>query len=255
MQTKPLVSIIIDNYNYARFLNDCIDSALQQTYQKTEVIVVDDGSTDHSRNIIDLYEKQITPLYKENGGQASCFNEGFRKSKGEIILFLDADDYLAKDCIKKAVESFESGSISKIHWPLYIVDQENNITGKTTPDDKLAEGDLKDQLINLGPSKSGGPPNSPPTSGNAWSRQFLEQVLPIPESVFKGGADNYLFVLAPLFGKIKSINTPLGYYRVHGANNTLKHDYMDTFFRRYEECCNALSYHLKEQGVEKDPGS
>lgn len=91
---KQLVSIIINNYNYSQFLGEAIDSALSQTYPNTEVIVVDDGSTDNSQHLIASYATQILPLLKNNGGQASALNAGFRISRGEIIIFLDADDYL-----------------------------------------------------------------------------------------------------------------------------------------------------------------
>jgi glycosyltransferase involved in cell wall biosynthesis len=68
----PLVSIIINNYNYGRFLPDAIASALRQTYERVEVLVVDDGSTDHSREVMTSYGDQIIPILKENGGQASA---------------------------------------------------------------------------------------------------------------------------------------------------------------------------------------
>src|SRR5262245_61685550 len=94
MAKEPLVSIIINNYNYGRFLEEAINSALDQTYRKTEVIVVDDGSTDNSRQVIADHNDQIITVLKDNGGQASAFNAGFIRSHGEIIIFLDSDDIL-----------------------------------------------------------------------------------------------------------------------------------------------------------------
>ncbi len=91
MNEELLASIIVNNYNYGRFLAEAIESALSQTYANTEVIVVDDGSTDNSRDIIASYKDQIIPVLKENGGQASAFNAGFQASSGEVIFFLDAD--------------------------------------------------------------------------------------------------------------------------------------------------------------------
>ena len=88
----PLVSILINNYNYGRFLTEAIDSAIAQTYSHIEIIVVDDGSTDNSHDIIASYGTKIVPIIKQNGGQASAFNTGFAASHGDIICFLDADD-------------------------------------------------------------------------------------------------------------------------------------------------------------------
>lgn len=251
---KPIVSIIINNYNYGRYLRDAIDSALDQTYDQKEIIVVDDGSTDGSKDIMNSYGNEIISLHKVNGGQGSCFNAGFEKCKGDIIIFLDADDYLAPEAAEKTVQVF-SAKVAKVHWPLRKVDKDSKLTGDIIPTGKLAEGNLRDQLIQYGPSKSGGPPHSPPTSGNAWSRNFLEKVLPMPEEPFSFGADDFLFTLAPLFGEIKSIPQPLGYYRVHGTNDTLKQDYFTSFFARYEQCCEILSHFLGREGINIDPGS
>lgn len=92
MKDRPLVSILINNHNYERFIGESIDSALNQDYPHTEVVVVDDGSTDNSRQIIASYNNRIVPVFKENGGQASPFNVGFAASKGETICLLNSDD-------------------------------------------------------------------------------------------------------------------------------------------------------------------
>ena len=85
MNEPRLASIIIDNYNYGRFLKDAIESALNQTYPNREVIVVDDGSTDNSREVIASYTDRIIPVLKDNGGHASAFNAGVLVSRGEVI--------------------------------------------------------------------------------------------------------------------------------------------------------------------------
>ena len=89
MNSKPLVTILICNYNYGRFLAEAIESALAQTWKNIEVIVVDDGSTDESREILTKYKGKIRIILKENGGQASAFNAGIAKARGEIVCFLD----------------------------------------------------------------------------------------------------------------------------------------------------------------------
>jgi glycosyltransferase involved in cell wall biosynthesis len=247
-------SIIINNYNYGQYLSEAIDSALNQSYADVEVIVVDDGSTDDSRTVIESFGNKIIPVFKANGGQASCFNMGFARSRGEIIFFLDADDFYRRSLVEEVMQRWQPG-IAKLHWKLMKINTYGRPLTQMLPDDELIEGELRDQLIEGGPSQCGGPPHSPPTSGNAWSRHFLEQVLPMPEEPFRQGADNYLFVLAPLFGAIGKIDAPLGFYRVHGKNNTSKSSYLDQYFNRFEACASALSEHLERQGIQIDPSS
>ena len=253
MTANLWVSIIINNYNYSDYVAEAIESSIHQSYPFTEVIVVDDGSTDQSREVILQYKNEIIPIFQDNGGQASAMNSGFKASKGDVILFLDADDYLSPLAAEKAVDAFRDRRAVKVHWQLQKILDGKLISNNTLPDKPLAKGNLKDQLIKMGPSHSGGPPHGPPNSGNAWARWYLEKIFPIPEPPFKGGADNYLFVLAPLFGEIRAIQETLGYYRVHGNNNTLKPDYMTTFFNRYDQCCEALSHYLSQQGINIDP--
>src|SRR5271165_4872444 len=106
-----LATILINNYNYGRFLRQAIDSALNQTYPNVEVVVVDDGSTDESRSIIDSYGDRISSVLKENGGQASAFNTGFAASRGEIICMLDADDFFYPDKVERVIPYSKPGSM------------------------------------------------------------------------------------------------------------------------------------------------
>src|SRR5215210_2484001 len=129
MSKLVLVSVIINNYNYGRFLNEAIDSAINQTYPFVEVIVVDDGSTDDSAQTIAKYGNTIIPILKENGGQGSTFNAGFKKSKGEIIIFLDSDDVLFPCVVTNAVEVFHEPGVIKAHWQMWRINENGEKTG------------------------------------------------------------------------------------------------------------------------------
>ena len=109
-----LVSIIITNYNYGAYLQSSIDSALRQRYEHIEVIVVDDGSTDNSREIIDSYGGRIVSILKANGGQCSCCNLGFQRSRGEGVIFLDADDVLFEDAVELHVERLKTSDYTHL---------------------------------------------------------------------------------------------------------------------------------------------
>ena len=102
-------SVIINNYNYARFLRAAIDSALSQTYQNCEVVVVDDGSTDNSRDVIESYDRRVKAVYKCNGGQGSALNAGFEASSGDLIIFLDADDVLLPCAVETVAAQMRPG--------------------------------------------------------------------------------------------------------------------------------------------------
>jgi glycosyltransferase involved in cell wall biosynthesis len=214
----PSVSIVVNNYNYGRYVADAIESALAQTHNACEVIVVDDGSTDDSRAVIAGFGERIVPIMKANGGQGSAMNAGFAASRGSVVIFLDADDSLLPHAVERALERMREPSVVKAHWPLLRTNASLRPTGGVIPPDPLVEGDLLEDVLRDGPVSS----VSPPTSGIAWTRSFLERVLPMPEPAYRVGGDFYLYSLAPAFGRIAAIAEPLGLYRIHGSNNYLR---------------------------------
>jgi glycosyltransferase involved in cell wall biosynthesis len=99
------VSIVIPCYNHAHFLGDAIESAVTQSWPHCEIVVVDDGSTDHSSEVARRYS-DVTLLRQPNQGLAAARNAGLRASTGELVIFLDADDRLWPDAARIAVEVF-----------------------------------------------------------------------------------------------------------------------------------------------------
>lgn len=253
MSELHAASIVVNNYNYGRFLRDAIDSALRQTYPNTEVIVVDDGSTDDSREVIAGYGSQIISVLKENGGQGSAFNAGFALSRGDVIIFLDADDMLLPSAVEKAIQQFHDLDVVKVHWPLLEIDREGRKTGRIIPGHMLPEGDLRNVIIRDGPYSY----ISPPTTGNAWSRRFLKKVLPMDESQFRVSADAYLIMLALIFGTIRRILDPQGYYRRHGGNLFASKSELEmnrSLLEKYDYRCLVLTTYLRGLGVNIDSG-
>ena len=208
-----LASIIITNYNYGQFLAEAIESALAQTYPQVEVIVIDDGSTDHSAAIIASYATRISPVFKSNGGQCSCVNLALQHGRGEVILFLDADDVLLEHTVARHVEGLRKPGVIKSCGYLAVTDVDGKVTGATIPEKLQASGDYRERILQQGLAAR---PASF-TSGNAWTRDFLEQVLPLPENDIIG-ADGYLTAIDGLFGRIESIHEPVALYRLHGSN-------------------------------------
>ncbi|MBW4653241.1 MAG: glycosyltransferase [Kaiparowitsia implicata GSE-PSE-MK54-09C] len=209
---QPMVSVIINNYNYERFLKQSIDSALAQTYPKTEVIVVDDGSTDQSKDVITHYGSQITPLLKQNGGQASAMNAGYEMSQGDLLIFLDADDYLFPETAEQVVAAWNP-AIALVQYRLELVDEVGQFLELHPVRERpLDSGNVLPQLLERGRY------GTTVTSGLAFSRHALKQVLPIPAQDFPMSADGYLVTVVPFYGELAVVETPLGAYRKHGNN-------------------------------------
>jgi glycosyltransferase involved in cell wall biosynthesis len=214
-RAAPKCSIVITNYNYECYLAQAIESALAQDSPSVEVVVVDDGSTDGSPWILDRYESQATIVRKQNGGEASARNAGLRHSTGDIVIFVDADDYLYPDAVSRCVAAF-GPNVAKVHYPLDIVDGEGRKTGEIMAA-SLCSGDMTGLLRRFGFYPS------PPTSGNAYSRRALERIGPIPESEFRRGADTYQIALTALYGEVRALDRPCAAWRRHGKN-TSKHN-------------------------------
>ncbi len=209
---QPYVTIVINNYNYARFLPQAIDSALNQTYDNIEVVVVDDGSSDKSPEIIKSYGGTIVPVIKENGGQASAINSGFLKSRGDIVMLLDADDYLLPDAAEQIVSAWKPGTV-QIQARLELVDNRGkHFDIYPQPELPFDSGEITHLLLERGRYRT------TVTSGLSFCRKALAQVLPIPEAEFRISADGYLVTLIPFYGQVVSIDRPLGVRRYHGSN-------------------------------------
>lgn len=217
-----LVSIIIGNYNYERFLGKAIDSALNQTYKNIEVIVVDDGSTDNSGDIIASYGDEIIPILKENGGQPSTYNAGFASSRGDIICFLDSDDIFLPDKVARIVSIFEVQQ--EIDWcfhSLQLIDENDNLLGRTTTVN-YQSGDRDYRKI----FKRGKiPPSLPPCATLCFKRSLLEKILPMPTSKKMPASDFYIKYMAAALSKGFILAEDLTLQRIHGKNMaTLRDD-------------------------------
>lgn len=217
-ETGPWVTIIVNNYNYGRYLAAAIDSALAQTYEKTDVVVVDDGSTDQSREIIASYSDRVTPIYQENSGQAAAFNAGLREARGDLIVFLDADDVLLPHIAAQLAQALnDEPGLAKIEYRMRVIDRDGTVREELKPPAHLPlrSGNIVRYVTSIPYDVTW-----MATSGNAFARRVLDGIFPIPaQSYGRVGADWYLSHLTPLFGPVRFIEDVGAYYRVHGENN------------------------------------
>lgn len=208
----PLISIVVVNYNYERYLREAILSALGQTYDRVEAIIVDDGSTDGSRSIIEEYRDRATVLLQDNQGPNTAYFAGYTLARGDVIMFLDADDALRPDAAAKVAAAWRP-ALAKVQFSLEIIDGSGRRSGSMEP--VYPRGYTQESVRREFSATS--TYTWPPTSGNGFSRHFLEQVMPIPRQRFRF-IDGVLNTIAPLFGDIHTLAEPLGQYRVHGNN-------------------------------------
>ena len=242
-----MVSVVISSFNYRPFVAQAIESALAQN-AAVEVIVVDDGSTDGSREVIARYEGRLQAIFQANGGQGSALNAGFARCRGDVVMFLDSDDVLLPGAVERVARAMADPAVAKLHWPAGEIDENGAATGRTVPTMPLPRGDLRAQLLAQGPYGY----HWPPTSANAWSRRLLERILPMPEPPFRTCPDLWLAGLAPLYGRVESIDEPLGLWRKHRANFSWREDFAQRVSEgilRDELTMSAICRHAGELGL------
>jgi len=214
---SPLLTIVICNYNYARYLGGAIESALGQTARDVRVMVIDDGSTDGSRDIIVGYGERIDAVFQPNGGQVSAYNHALRRVGTPYVLFLDADDLLLPDAAEAVLTAFaadsddydDSAPCVKVQFRLEVITADGTPTGVRVPQSN-AVADCGERL------RAGWLYPSPPGSGNAYRVDALRRIFPVPVTRDNiHGADFYAIYGVALVGKVVAIDRPLGRYRVH----------------------------------------
>jgi len=216
--TLPLISVLIDTYNYGRFVEEALDSVMAQDYpaERMEIIVVDDGSTDDTPERVAKYLKasprhaRIQYVRKENGGQASAFNSGIARAKGELVAFLDADDYWLPGKLTRVVEEFQKEPHAVMVYHKYeFWDPRENWSWE--PGIALVTGDVPASRRKLLEYVAA------PTSSLVFRREALERIGPIPEGL-TFMADAFLVGTSIFVGPVGAVEECLAKNRVHGGN-------------------------------------
>lgn len=210
------LDVIVNNHNYAPYVGRAIDSALDQDVLRLRVIVVDDGSTDDSRRVIEGYAGSVVPVFKDGGGQASAFNAGLATSSADVVMFLDADDALAPGIGERAIRMFEADpSLARLQYRMQVMDESGNLTETVKPPAHvpMPNGDIRREELAFPFDLAW-----MATSGNAFATWALRRIFPVPEAEFPLGADWYVVHLASLLGRVASLDHVGSYRRVHGRN-------------------------------------
>ena len=225
------VSVIIPNYNYSEYVCEAVDSALGQTYQNKEVIVVDDGSTDNSVELLAKYGDKIRLIAQKNAGVCAARNNGVAASSGELIAFLDADDVWMPEKLEKQVAQFLADpNVVLSHVGMEDIDADDTVlathldgmSGKVSSHMLLFE-----EAVILGAC-----------SGAVVRRKPFETLGGFDKRMSTAADWDFCFRISRL-GDVAFVREPLLKYRQHGSNmhgniNAMEHDMLLSFDKAFE---------------------
>jgi glycosyltransferase involved in cell wall biosynthesis len=247
------VSVLIDTYNHERFIEKAITSVLEQDFPASdrEIIVIDDGSTDRTPEIVRQFAPHIRYLRKVNGGQASAFNAGIPECKGDIIAFLDGDDYWLPGKLRRVVEILaKNPAVGLVGHAIeeLLPDGSRRIMAPEKDEKFRIDSLAAARLFRLRKSFLG-------TSRMSMRADLARRILPVPEDlVFE--ADEYLFTLAAAMSEVMILREPLTCYVIHGDNLYVSAKFGSASARRKQTVMHSLAASLqkalREEGLAAD---
>lgn len=242
-QDNPLVSVIIPCYNHARFLPERMESVLGQTYRNFEVIILDDCSSDNSREVIEQYrtDPHVTNIvYNEqnSGSPFKQWHKGIGLAKGDIIWIAESDDSCGKDLLSELVPIYVNNNCSLAFARSLRMDEEGHIHGKVEYQNDLSES------INM--------------SGRRFIESYLYEknlVMNASSAIFckkaalkadkqymeyKGSGDWLFWIEIAEQGNVSFLDKPLNHFRLHSCNTTLKQNQQGQSFAENKQIFDYL---------------
>lgn len=212
---RPFVTALVDTYNHEAMIGEAIASVLAQEFpaSEIEVLVVDDGSTDRTPEIVRQFAPRVRLIRKANGGQASAFNVGIAEARGEIVAFLDGDDWWSCNKVARVAQVFDASP-------------EVGLVGHSITEVLLEGSHRVEQLREESRFQANSPEgarlfrtrkNFLGTSRMTIRTELLRRIVPVPE-VLVVQADEYLFTMAAVLSVVVVLSEPLTFYRHHGSN-------------------------------------
>ena len=241
---KPFVTALIDTFNHERFIEKAIDSVLQQDFPaaEMEILVIDDGSSDRTPELIRKFAPRVKSLRKANGGQASAFNAAIPEAHGELVAFLDGDDWWTPDKLTKVAEVFANdaavGLVGHAVTQVFPNGAEHTELPKEVSRFRITSAEAA-KTFRMRKTFLG-------TSRMTYRREILRQIGPVPETL-KFEADEYLFTLAGFFANVVVLREAYTFYRQHEGNLFQVSNRSEESIRRKQQVLAALALALEEQ--------
>jgi glycosyltransferase involved in cell wall biosynthesis len=242
--SMPFVTVLIDTYNQQSFIEDAINGVLTQNFpaSETEILVVDDGSTDDTPEVVRKFAPRVRLLRKANGGQASAFNAGIPEARGEIVAFLDGDDWWAPGKLTAVTAAFareaDVGLIGHGVTEVYPDGRQWTQVPREVSRFRITSVEQA-KTFRMRRGFLG-------TSRMAYRRQILRRIGGLPEAL-KFEADEYLFTLAGLFADVMILRESLTFYRLHDRNLFQLRSGDPQAIRRKQQVLAALAQSLQEK--------
>jgi|SRR5579863_1619779 glycosyl transferase family 2 len=212
---SPAVTVLIDTYNHERFIEEALVSVLEQDFppSEMEILVVDDGSTDRTPEIVQKFGARVRLLRKENGGQASAFNAGIPEARGPIVAFLDGDDWWARNKLTLVTQALNADpTLGIVGTGIIMCQLDGSAESEVLRENFRFQANSVEgaRLFRLRKAFLG-------TSRMTIRTELLRLIGNVPENILVQ-ADEYLFTLAATVAAGRILPEPLTYYRVHDAN-------------------------------------
>jgi glycosyltransferase involved in cell wall biosynthesis len=209
-----MISVVIPCYNYAQYVGEAIQSVISQDYPYKEIIVVDDGSTDNSWEVITNFQDSVRTLKVINGGPLKACLAALELATGEYIYILDADDILiGPGALSTAAAALEKRP-SKLQFPLLPVNAMGKAVSSAFP--RFQEDYSTKQMIDE--IRIRGSYLTPPTSGNIYRRDVFALAHEVDYEIW---TDGVAYLASPFFGDVVTIRIPLALYRIHQSNQSM----------------------------------
>jgi len=242
MKNLPLITVIVVNYNYGRYLGECIDSVFAQTYPNIEIIVVDDGSTDNSLGVLQRYGERVLIIQQENRGVSAARNVGLFKSRGQWIAFLDSDDVWQPEKLQEQFKYLQDSAVAMVFCGVEYRDDSGGCLGYARP---VPASDILPQLVTFAPLT---------IAGGSTAVVRADCLLDV------GGFDEKLSTAADLDMwtriaaqyEIRALTAPLVKCRRHSASMSLnvalfEHDNYRVLTKVFSNPSCARIYHLRRK--------
>ena len=236
---KSLVSVIIPNYNYEHYLSEAVDSVLAQTYPNIEIIIVDDGSKDNSRETIESYGDKVTAIFQKNQGVSAARNNGVATSSGKFVAFLDADDVWLPEKLERQIARFDADEkIAFVHCSMTLVSSEGELLGEESDGQ---EGSVADEFLRFERGVVIGA-----ASTGVVLRKVFDEIGGFDKRQSTAADWDFAYRIAAKY-KIGFVPESLVRYRMHGSNmhgniKAMEHDMLLGYEKAFANGATADRY-------------